>query len=342
VWDPCGSHFDGPNNDCNRSHGSSGHGTLDHRISIRDAELLVPGAAFSYEGLYVVAGDTQFGNNIGWQPLTSVTWNGSSWSFSTSGVTPTLGPRVAMWGDLQVQATVAPGDGEVWLSTQVTDIGNGTWHYEYARYNARSERGLYSFAVPTAGATLTNVGFHDPDSNGANDWAVSTAGGVTTWATDDFATDPNAPALLFQTMLNFRFDADVAPTDAEATGLIFKPGVGTSVAMLTQAPSAGTTSALAGADAYSDFVLSTNEPNPFSSHTKLAFSLARDTNVTLSVVDVTGRTVQVLHRGAAHAGVTNVEWNGRDTSGNRVASGVYFFRLESESRSTTIKGTLLR
>jgi flagellar hook assembly protein FlgD len=60
------------------------------------------------------------------------------------------------------------------------------------------------------------------------------------------------------------------------------------------------------------------------------------------VIDVTGRTVQVLHDGTANSGVTNVDWDGRDTSGNRVASGVYFFRLDSNDRSTTIKGTLLR
>jgi hypothetical protein len=341
VWNPCGSHFDGPNNDCNRSHGSSGHSSLQHRMHVYDSDLNVAGAAFTFEGLYVVADDQNFANNLGWKALNSVNWSGSSWTFSQSGVIPNPGPRIRTWGDMQHEVSPAD-DGAFWLATKTADNGDGTWHYEYALYNARSDRGAYSFEVPTGAASLTNDSFHDPDQTGANDWTVSTAAGVTTWSTDDFATDPGAPALFHQTMFNFRFDADVPPTDGSATSLLFKPGAGTSIVLNTKVPTSGATSALAGSDAYADFVLSSNDPNPFSSHTKLSFSLARDTNVTLSVIDVTGRTVQVLHDGTANSGVTNVDWDGRDTSGNRVASGVYFFRLDSNDRSTTIKGTLLR
>jgi hypothetical protein len=234
-----------------------------------------------------------------------------------------------------------PDDGEVWLATKVIDNGDGTWHYEYAAYNERSDRAIHSFSVPTGSATLTNVGFHDVDQDGGNDWTVTTAGGVTTWTTDDFATDPDAHALRYQTMFNFRFDADAPSMNGTATGLIFKPGSGSTLEMNTRVPDTGTTSALVGSEAYEDFVLSSNDPNPFSNRTKLSFSLARDTDVTLSVVDVAGRTVDVLHRGLANAGVTSVDWDGRDSSGSRVASGVYFFRLESSDRTATIKGTFL-
>jgi len=309
---------------------------------------------FSFEAAYFVANDQDFANNVGWKPLTSVTWNGLSWSFGTSGFTPNPGPRVSAWGDVRHEVAV-PDDGEIWLATQVTDNGDGTWHYEYALYNARSHRGIRAFEVPTGSATITNVGFHAPNLDAivpqvenpaerfiGRAWAATTEGGVTRWATGEFSTRPNAPALHFQTMYNFRFDADAAPEDGFATGRIFRPGTGTSVTMNTRVPSSGDVPPRAAPEPRADFVLAPSDPNPFSDRTKVSFSLARETDVTLSVVDVSGRLVRVLHRGVATLGETNLEWDGRDSSGGRVASGVYFFRLESRDQSVTTKATLLR
>ncbi|MCH7527469.1 MAG: hypothetical protein IID39_08535, partial [Planctomycetes bacterium] len=49
-WEPCGSHFDGPNNDCRRS--SHTHGPVDHRLRVADADLYAPnnpGAEYFYQ-----------------------------------------------------------------------------------------------------------------------------------------------------------------------------------------------------------------------------------------------------------------------------------------------------
>jgi flagellar hook assembly protein FlgD len=89
-------------------------------------------------------------------------------------------------------------------------------------------------------------------------------------------------------------------------------------------------------------VLATNEPNPFSHGTSVSFSLPAPQVVRLSVHDVTGREVRTLLNGAAGAGVTRRNWDGRDSSGLDVASGVYFFRLETAEGSRSVKGTLRR
>ncbi len=53
----------------------------------------------------------------------------------------------------------------------------------------------------------------------------SSSGGLLSWATDIFATDPNVNALRFGTMYNFWFDADQPPADAVVHTIeLFKPG----------------------------------------------------------------------------------------------------------------------
>jgi hypothetical protein len=71
-------------------------------------------------------------------------------------------------------------------------------------------------------------------------------------------------------------------------------------------------------------------PNPFNPRTTIRFSLAGDVpHASLRVYDVAGRLVQTLRQGAMVAGEHEVVWQGEDESGQAVASGVYFCRLEA-------------
>ena len=58
--------------------------------------------------------------------------------------------------------------------------------------------------------------------------------------------------------------------------------------------------------------------------------------------DIAGRTVRVLFDDVASAGETSLRWDGRDSNGSEVASGVYFFRLRSADGSRAVKATLRR
>ncbi len=70
-------------------------------------------------------------------------------------------------------------------------------------------------------------------------------------------------------------------------------------------------------------------PNPTRLETKIAYSVRRAGPVRLTVHDVSGRVVTSLIDGWMNAGEHTVVWNGRDATGRRAASGVYFARLES-------------
>jgi hypothetical protein len=78
--------------------------------------------------------------------------------------------------------------------------------------------------------------------------------------------------------------------------------------------------------------LQPSHPNPFRSSTTIGFRLTGPTPVRLTVHDVAGRLVAVLLDGTRDAGLHEIEWNGRDVSGQRVHSGVYFYRLDTGRR----------
>ena len=70
-----------------------------------------------------------------------------------------------------------------------------------------------------------------------------------------------------------------------------------------------------------------NHPNPFNPSTTISFDLPRDMTVSLDVVTLTGRRVAQLAQGRRDAGSHQVMWNGTDTLGRAVPSGIYLARL---------------
>lgn len=82
--------------------------------------------------------------------------------------------------------------------------------------------------------------------------------------------------------------------------------------------------------------LDQNAPNPFNPETTIRFAVAEPGPVQLSIYDVQGRLVAKLVDSPLPAGEHAVRWNGRSSSGELAASGVYYYRLrtarEDESR----------
>jgi len=81
------------------------------------------------------------------------------------------------------------------------------------------------------------------------------------------------------------------------------------------------------------FALAQNFPNPFapaSSHaTAIRYRLAEAAAVTLRIYDGLGREIQTLIEHREPAGERLVMWNGVDARGNKVPSGIYFYRLQA-------------
>lgn len=83
-------------------------------------------------------------------------------------------------------------------------------------------------------------------------------------------------------------------------------------------------------------------PNPFNPNTAVRFSLPETMAVSAEVWSVTGERVVTLARGAAFpAGESEIRWDGRNGRGQRVASGVYLFRLSTPAGNRTARLVLL-
>ena len=76
-------------------------------------------------------------------------------------------------------------------------------------------------------------------------------------------------------------------------------------------------------------VLGQNQPNPFTSATQIRFSLAEDGPVELTIYNIAGQKVRTLVNRSFGQGDHFVDWDGKDTLGNTVASGVYFYRFNA-------------
>ncbi len=84
-------------------------------------------------------------------------------------------------------------------------------------------------------------------------------------------------------------------------------------------------------------------PNPFNPRTELAFELDRPGNVRLDIFDARGRLVRRLVRGEVlEAGRHEVVWDGRDSSGQTAAAGVYLARLRAGNVLDTRRMTLVK
>ena len=85
------------------------------------------------------------------------------------------------------------------------------------------------------------------------------------------------------------------------------------------------------------FALKDPYPNPFNPSTVLGFDVPREAGIHLAVYDVVGRLIRVLKHGRCKPGAYRVTWNGCDSRGRSVASGMYFCRLivDSSERFTT-------
>ena len=218
TWTAQCSHFDrgepavAPPANCDgirslSSSQASALGPVGHRVRVTDADLNHPQAIYWYQGQYVVRSEPEANrdNNLASKRLTP-TWNGSSWSPSTSG-SQLQGSVLKRW----TNATVTSGkngndDGLFYVGSVVTNVAPGTWHYEYGVHNRDNLRGGGALRIPIpAGALVSNLGFRDIDGGGANDWSVQVLGNEIVWST---GSNP----LQWNQIFNFWFDCNVPPS----------------------------------------------------------------------------------------------------------------------------------
>lgn len=92
-----------------------------------------------------------------------------------------------------------------------------------------------------------------------------------------------------------------------------------------------------------DYTLEQNYPNPFNPTTSISFTLPLDKTVSLKIYNSLGQDVRTLVNNRAYPqGRHTVQWDANDDSGNRVASGVYIYKLVFGNFSKSMKMTLVR
>ena len=89
-------------------------------------------------------------------------------------------------------------------------------------------------------------------------------------------------------------------------------------------------------------ILYANYPNPFNPETKISFRLAESSNITLNIYNPKGQLVKTVLSGKYQAGLQTIVWNGTDDAENRVSSGVYLYKLETDSQVLTRKMLLMK
>jgi photosystem II stability/assembly factor-like uncharacterized protein len=85
-----------------------------------------------------------------------------------------------------------------------------------------------------------------------------------------------------------------------------------------------------------------NYPNPFNPTTSISFSLNQSQHVNITVYNVRGEAVKTLVNKELAAANHTVEWDGTDASNNSVASGMYFYRMQTAKMTQSKKMMLLK
>jgi hypothetical protein len=93
------------------------------------------------------------------------------------------------------------------------------------------------------------------------------------------------------------------------------------------------------------FALAQNHPNPFNPSTTVNYQIPDGVSAvsfTLNVFDIRGRLIKTLASGIKGPGYYSAFWDGSDQNGQKVSSGIYFYRFTSADYTQTRKMVLLK
>jgi len=90
------------------------------------------------------------------------------------------------------------------------------------------------------------------------------------------------------------------------------------------------------------FSLAQNYPNPFNPQTVIQYSLSEDCQVRISIYNILGQRVKVLVNEYQLAGYKSVVWDGKNSKGKNVASGVYFYKIQAGKFNNVKKMVLIK
>ena len=83
-------------------------------------------------------------------------------------------------------------------------------------------------------------------------------------------------------------------------------------------------------------------PNPFRASTTIAYEVIEKGNIEIEIIDLFGRSVDVLHRGIQDEGFYKLTWNGKNNENGRLPQGWYMVRMKTENYIQQVRISLIR
>jgi hypothetical protein len=258
LWGRCGSIFDP---DCTGEYAikDGGNDEWTQRLKTHESQVdpaANAGATYMLDSWYIARQDINIYNSMATVTGTPH-YAGSLWSFNGQS-NYRLGAAIDRWVDPanpqpnSMNTELAVDEGHVKVAVKVTDLGDGTWRYDYAVMNfdfARaitqgagpdggpdprvlSNKGFDSFEVP-AGGTIGATKFSNGTVDGSGAWTMSNAGGAVVW------TAPDGGSLDWGTMYSYSVTSTAAPVEGVATLHIAESGDPASYDVATLVPTPG-------------------------------------------------------------------------------------------------------
>jgi beta-glucanase (GH16 family) len=97
-----------------------------------------------------------------------------------------------------------------------------------------------------------------------------------------------------------------------------------------------------GVNSPPSFELGTNYPNPFNPSTSIGFYLRDASHALVEIYNLRGARVRTLHSGWLPSGEHSFQWDGKDSSGRALSSGIYLYRLTTPGGSEARKCVLMK
>ena len=85
-----------------------------------------------------------------------------------------------------------------------------------------------------------------------------------------------------------------------------------------------------------------NYPNPFNQTTLIFYELPSESKACLRIFNIKGQLIKILDKGKIRIGHQQINWDGKDSLGQNIPSGIYFIRLDTNDFSKSMKITLIK
>ncbi|MCP3915545.1 MAG: PKD domain-containing protein [bacterium] len=234
---------------------SQDNGTIRGRLQVQTSKLGTSGAVYLVEGQYISGHDQQAGlgqNNQSWRYVNT---NSVSNPSNVGGMNM-YEPGIFAWQDTHSDVRLEEANildeggsgihGFMWVGSRATDLGNGTYRYDYAVQNLTSERSVGSFRVDSTSSmgTVTDEQYFGIDHHSGSPysdaaWSESQNASSITWATQTFSQNENANAIRWGNLHAFSFVSSAPPQqNGTVTVGIFEPGSPTDLTISAWVPEA--------------------------------------------------------------------------------------------------------